>query len=474
MKSRFFVILFSITVVLFLAGCKEDEDTSSDDSQQTDTEEIEKKEDDIDESALDKGEAEDQDVESSSVELLKDVSSIPSNTLEVIHQKEGKFTSIDIRDESIVDEVITEVQKLEPLSEDATDQELDTYFNYLYSLVAEDFPDPQDTIKKWEFGSYGDPDLPDTRFHFKENYNIEVLLDASGSMAAYIGDKTMMQIAKETIQDFMDQVPEEANVSFRVYGHKGTSSSDDKELSCEAIEQVYGYAPYEEDSFQEELDQIKPAGWTPLAEALKKAEEALAEYDTENHTNLIYVVSDGVETCDGDPVQVAKSLSDSNAKPIMNIIGFNVDDEAHAQLKEMADVSGGIFSAANNQNELEDEFKRAEEVLEAWEEWKEDALKDVNNIRVQNSFDITRFTNEWGQKDTLMYNNLSRLTRIFDDEGIISFQQRKKFYTKRDEVIDVVRSAKKDVEEQLRDISAENLEEMKESINNRFKDETTN
>ncbi|WP_029191178.1 hypothetical protein [Ornithinibacillus scapharcae] len=60
-------------------------------------------------------------------------------------------------------------------------------------------------------------------------------------MGAYIGDKTMMQIAKESIKDFLEQVPEEANVSLRVYDHKGSSSNSDKELSCSTIEQLYGY-----------------------------------------------------------------------------------------------------------------------------------------------------------------------------------------------------------------------------------------
>ncbi|MUV39190.1 uncharacterized protein JNUCC1_03063 [Lentibacillus sp. JNUCC-1] len=112
-----------------------------------------------------------------------------------------------------------------------------------------------------------------------------------------------------------------------------------------------------------------------MADALKQAEDALKEFDTAHNTNLIYVVSDGVETCDGDPVQVAKSLSESNAQPIINIIGFNVDTDAQKQLKQMADVSGGIFSTADNQKQLEEEFNRAEKVLEAWEAWKKMLLK---------------------------------------------------------------------------------------------------
>ncbi|MUV39189.1 uncharacterized protein JNUCC1_03062 [Lentibacillus sp. JNUCC-1] len=198
-----------------------------------------------------------------SVSFLEDIPSTPGTAKELINQAEGEFAihSSEWGDEKY-SELAKETEKLKPLPKDASEKELDLYYNYIYSLVAEDFPDPQETIKKWEFGSFGDPDLPDSRYHFKENYNIEVLLDASGSMGAYIGEQTMMQIAKESINNFMKQVPEEANVSFRVYGHKGTGDSSDKEMSCSAIEQVYGYATYDEDKFQKELDKIEPAGWT--------------------------------------------------------------------------------------------------------------------------------------------------------------------------------------------------------------------
>ncbi|MEC5424941.1 VWA domain-containing protein [Virgibacillus sp. C22-A2] len=407
------------------------------------------------------------------MEFLEETPAVPVDTAGFINQKPGPYASIDVRDDSIAEDVKEDVRRLEALSKDASEAKLDEYFNYMYSLVAEDFPDPQDTIKKWEFGASGNPDLPDSRYHFKENYNIEVLLDASGSMGAYIGDKTMMQIAKEAIHNFMKQVPDEANISFRVYGHVGTGSQSDKEKSCAAIEQVYGYGSYDEAEFQAELEKIEPAGWTPLADALKQAEKSLEKYDTEHNTNLIYVVSDGVETCDGDPVEVANSLSDSNAQPIINIIGFNVDNEAKAQLQKMAELSGGIFSTANDQEQLENEFNRAEEVLKAWEEWKEEALQDAEYTRVENSFDILGVTNEWSKKDDFLIVNLSTLTYIFEEEGIIDFQQVSYFESKRNKVNKLLKEARKDVKEELEDISVEKLEEMKRNIEEKYSNQST-
>ncbi|WP_029191177.1 vWA domain-containing protein [Ornithinibacillus scapharcae] len=140
-----------------------------------------------------------------------------------------------------------------------------------------------------------------------------------------------------------------------------------------------------------------------------QAKDSLKEFDAEHHTNLIYVVSDGIETCDGDPVAVAKSLADSNAQPIINTIGFNVDSEAQAQLKEMAKISGGIFSTVNDQSDLEPEFERAQAVLDAWEEWKNDVLFDLENIGINSSFDVMSDSNEWSYKIRNQYLKLSNL-----------------------------------------------------------------
>ncbi|SFA91019.1 Ca-activated chloride channel family protein [Lentibacillus halodurans] len=470
---RYKLLISSIMfLTVLLIGCTGEEDPDQDSIQnEEDTAEAdnEKKNSD-DPSSIQENKVED----NQNLSFLKDVPEVPNDTAGFINQAAGPYAGIDVRDESVVDDVKEDLFKLDSLPEDANEEQLNAYYQYIYSLVAEDFPDPQDTIKKWEFGSFGNPDLPDARYHFKENYNVEVLLDASGSMGNYIGDKTMMQIAKESINDFMKQVPEEANVSFRIYGHKGTGSDSDKEMSCGAIEQVYGYAPYEEDEFQQELDKIEPAGWTPLADVLKEAENSLSEFDAEKNTNLIYVVSDGIETCDGDPVEVAKSLSDSNAQPIMNIIGFNVDSDAQEQLKEMADVSDGIFATANNQDELEEEFNRAEEVLEAWEDWKEDALDDAEHAKVTNNFDILSVTNDWGQKDTLQSNNISRLVNMLQNADIINSQQKSEIRSMRDEDRELIKESKAEVEEQLNDISAEKVEEMKQSIKERYNQQTQN
>lgn len=63
-----------------------------------------------------------------------------------------------------------------------------------------------------------------------------ILIDASGSMMARVGNKTRMDAAKEAVNEFAGNVPENATLSFRVYRHKGSNQEKDKTVSCGSSE----------------------------------------------------------------------------------------------------------------------------------------------------------------------------------------------------------------------------------------------
>ena len=96
-----------------------------------------------------------------------------------------------------------------------------------------------------KFQAIGSPDIDNPRMQFKENLNVLVILDASGSMGKDIGGQTQMAAAKKAILQFVEELPKEANVGLRVYGHKGTGSSTDKAMSCSSSDLLYPLKPYE-------------------------------------------------------------------------------------------------------------------------------------------------------------------------------------------------------------------------------------
>nr|WP_249306088.1 VWA domain-containing protein [Lederbergia citrea] len=178
-----------------------------------------------------------------------------------------------------------------------------------------------------------------------------------------------MEAAKAAVMDFAKQVPENATISMRVYGHKGSGSDADKKLSCSSTENFYN-GNFDDQKFQKSLDKVKPAGWTPIGLALDSVKEDIPE-NTDDV--VVYVVSDGIETCGGDPVKAAEDLVASDIETVVNIIGFDVDDnEGQKLLKEVATAGKGEFTYVNSERDMK-RYMRAqyEEIQKRWREWKE-------------------------------------------------------------------------------------------------------
>jgi Ca-activated chloride channel family protein len=281
-----------------------------------------------------------------------------------------------------------------------------------------------------------------------------------------------MELAKESINNFLSSLPKEANISLRVYGHKGSGADSDKALSCSSIEQVYGFGPYKQTEFNQSLNKFKPSGWTPIAKALEESKQSLAKFDAKTNTNLIYLVSDGVETCDGDPVKVAKSFASSNVAPIINVIGFNVDSEAQKQLKQVAESANGIYTTVTSGDQLKKEFQRAEEVLKNWGRWKKDSIRSAEALRVDNSFDILELTNDWGYRATRQNLNIGYMLSILRDEGKITFKQEDQLKKIRKNIKELVIQTKKEMEGNLKEINIKEIEDLKTKINEKYNTNT--
>ena len=275
---------------------------------------------------------------------------------------------------------------------------LDLYYLALLGLFAEDYPEPEEIINQIKLTSFGSPDMDDPRYQFKEQYNVMIVLDASGSMGHMAGSKTRMEAAKEAIRSFAASLPAGARVGLRVYGHEGTGSEVDKARSCSKSDVMYPLQAYDKQKLDSALAQFKPAGWTPIALALEQAQKDLQAYKGEKNTNIIYLVSDGIETCGGDPVQVAKQLADSDVTPIVNVVGFGVDGEAQRQLKAVAEAAKGRYVLIQDQKELEEEFEQAEEIARKWRKWKDGASHDAFSKHLSQGLEILRFGFDWGKK----------------------------------------------------------------------------
>lgn len=177
-----------------------------------------------------------------------------------------------------------------------------------------------------------------------------ILLDASSSMLLSVDNEVKMNIAKKAVTRFAKTIGEESEISLMIYGHAGSQNAADKQLSCTQIDEVYPMGKYNERQFSEAVNDVEAKGWTPLAGAIKKAYEATLNTD---ESITLFIVSDGAETCDGDPIAEAKAFTKGLDTRRVNIIGFNVDKKAEDQLQAVATAGNGEYLAADNIEELD-------------------------------------------------------------------------------------------------------------------------
>src|SRR5690606_24172533 len=89
---------------------------------------------------------------------------------------------------------------------------------------------------------------------------------------------------------------------------------------------------------------------TPIADSL-----AAVERDLEGASGRVAVVlvTDGEETCEGDPAKVIESLRDKGIDVHLNIAGFAIDDdELESRFREWAGLGGGKYFSARDQQGL--------------------------------------------------------------------------------------------------------------------------
>lgn len=268
----------------------------------------------------------------------------------------------------------------EVLDQLPADLTADEYLEELKFLLLEDYHEELEIFLNFDSTVDVDIERPDETIDRPtiKTAHYAILIDASGSMKNMNGNKTRMDAAKEAVLEFAEQIPENATISLRVYGHLGSGSNADKNLSCSSTESFYN-GQFEQSSFQEALKKVDGNGWTPIALALQSVKEDIPENVDEA---IVYVVSDGIETCGGDPVSAAKELVDADIETVVNIIGFDVDNEGQKLLKEVATAGNGEFTYVDSEQDLKKYMrKQYEELQKAWYEWKEVGKKQAYELK---------------------------------------------------------------------------------------------
>lgn len=189
----------------------------------------------------------------------------------------------------------------------------------------------------------------------KKTVNVELIVDASGSMAAATDTgEIRVDAAKRVLSEVIAAIPEGEgiNVGFRVYGHKGDNTEATRAESCMSSELLVPIDGVDKTALARSVNGIQPTGWTPIARSLEGAGKDFKDKASDNVVNAVVVLTDGIETCDGDPVAAAKKLHESDQKVTTHVIGFATTVEDQTTLSAIAESGGGQLLGAANASQL--------------------------------------------------------------------------------------------------------------------------
>jgi Ca-activated chloride channel homolog len=199
------------------------------------------------------------------------------------------------------------------------------------------------------------------RISQNQRTRILFILDASGSMNDEWSNVRKFGTAKQIILQMLDSVKNDRNieVALRVFGHqseKALKNCEDTKLEVPFSYQSLIQIPIK-------LEELEPKGYTPIGLSLS---EAVNDFQNNgNIKNIIIMLTDGIENCEGDICQSAQELISKGIsfKPYIVGLGldkfqtksfecagrvFNIEEESKARL-----ITGVVISTALNPTSLQ-------------------------------------------------------------------------------------------------------------------------
>lgn len=177
---------------------------------------------------------------------------------------------------------------------------------------------------------------------------VEIVVDASRSMWGQIHGEAKMSIAKNILEDVSYWYPQDLDLALRVYG--STSPSESNNCSDSAL--LVPFSDYNREPIRAAIAGLRPTGQTPIAFAL---DQAARDFGSLASDRAVVLVTDGIESCGGDPARAARDLAAQGIT--VHVIGFGLGsaaDEDTWSLQAIANASGGRYVTAGSAEELKE------------------------------------------------------------------------------------------------------------------------
>jgi Ca-activated chloride channel homolog len=175
---------------------------------------------------------------------------------------------------------------------------------------------------------------PETRILF--------IFDASQSMLGIWESDRKINIAMKVLNHIIDSLEQLDNVqmALRAYGHQSPVPPQD----CNDSRLEVPFGKNNASKIRQELSFLRPKGTTPIANSLRLGGNDFPP-DCGDCRNIIILITDGIEACDGDACEVSQELQKKGIVLKPFIIGIGIDEG----FRNTFDCIGHYYNAANEE-----------------------------------------------------------------------------------------------------------------------------
>ncbi|MDX1998005.1 MAG: VWA domain-containing protein [Thermoanaerobaculia bacterium] len=167
-----------------------------------------------------------------------------------------------------------------------------------------------------------------------------LLFDGSGSMWSRAGGEEKIAVARRVVGGLVAELAADQPLGLVAYGHR-------RDGDCRDVETLLPLGTHEPAAVQRLLNQLQPKGKTPISAGVEAALALVGQGPA-----TLVLVTDGLETCGGDPCATVRAARERGIDLVFHVVGFDVAKEDVTQLECAAQAGRGLYLPASGAAEL--------------------------------------------------------------------------------------------------------------------------
>lgn len=171
------------------------------------------------------------------------------------------------------------------------------------------------------------------------------IFDDSYSMYAPWNSNIKIEVAKQVMGEFLDSLKNQPNLqlALRCYGHT-TFFKPDRNCEDSRLEVPFADAKVNAARIKQRIQRLEPLGTTPIAYSLGQSVNDFTPCS--NCRNIVILITDGIEECNGNPCQVSIDLQKKGIFIRPFVIGVGLD----VKFADVFACMGKFYDVSNEAN----------------------------------------------------------------------------------------------------------------------------